>query len=101
MQFASIELVENVQRTARTKIQLDPGSRLGNPRRDRRDQNDRRIIIHGNTEGRSRLRWFELIGLQRLLQAIEREPDRRGKRFGPGRRHHSVRAADKQLVLRA
>ena len=50
MQFASIKLIENVQRAAWPKIQLHPGSNSGNMRRDRCDQNDRSIIVDGNAE---------------------------------------------------
>jgi hypothetical protein len=35
MQFASIKLLENVQRAARPKIQRHPRSNPGNMRRDR------------------------------------------------------------------
>ena len=50
MQFASIKLIENVHRAAWPKIQLYPGSNLGNMRGNRCDQNDRGIIVDRNAE---------------------------------------------------
>jgi len=51
---------------------------------DRGDENDRRIIVHRNPEGRRRLRRLELNRFQRLFQPVKGNPDRRGELFGRG-----------------
>ena len=64
MQFASIQQFRNVQRAARPKIQRYARGDPRNMRRDRRDQNDRRIVVDRNAKGRRRLCRLELSRLQ-------------------------------------
>src|SRR5437588_8272178 len=83
IQLAAIEQVGDVERTAGAEFESHPRSNLDDPSSQWTDQDNRRIVVHGDPKASRCFGGNKLCWLKRKLQTVKCRSDRQCKLLSP------------------